>query len=129
MKLIYLIIPLMVLAVLPAYANRHEGICFANPDPLFCGILENPFREFIVAPFETIAPGFGQLFIWAPVVFGLWFATKTPAIASIFGLILVSVLTDWSSDEQLAIGVGIVLVAISAGIGLIQIFQRIKQTV
>ena len=109
---------------------RDEALCWANPDPQLCGLLTHPFSA-ILAPFDAIAPGYGLLFIWAPLVFGLWFATKSPAIAGIFGVILVGV--DVSIGDiainPTAIGMGLMLVAVSAGIGLIQVFQRIKQTV
>ncbi len=109
-----------------AFANRHENICWSNPDPTLCGLLQNPFKV-IIAPFDAIAPGYGVLFLWGPIVFGLWFKTKSPAIAAIFGVVLVTVLTD--PLNQTAVGIGWILVAFSAGIGFIQIFQRIKQTV
>jgi len=109
-----------------AYASRADAICWANPDPELCGLLTNPFKA-IVAPFDVIAPGYGVLFLWAPIVFGLWFSTKSPAIAAIFGVIVIALLTD--PLNSIAVGVGMVLVAVSAGIGFVQIFQRIKQTV
>lgn len=108
-----------------AYASHHEDICWANPDAELCGLLSSPFSV-IIAPFETIAPGYGVLFLWAPVVFGLWFATRSPAIAGIFGVVLVSVV---EGIHPQAVGVGLVLIAVSGGIALIQVFQRIKQTV
>lgn len=108
-----------------ANANRHENICLANPDPQLCGLLSNPFSA-ILDIFDVIVPGFGLLIFWGPIVFGLWFTTKSPAIASIFGLIIISVVTPLHPQ---AVGMALILVAVSTGIGLIQVFQRIKQTV
>jgi hypothetical protein len=108
-----------------AYASTpDESICWANPDARLCGLLDNPFSV-ILTPFDVIVPGFGIILLWGPLVFGLWFKTKSPAIAGIFGIILISVLTGLNPQ---AVGIGLVLIAVSAGIGLIQIFQRIKQT-
>jgi hypothetical protein len=132
------LIILLVLALAPfivdnAFASRHEGICWANPGADLCGCMTKPFAC-MIAPFETIAPGYGLLFIWGPVVFGLWFSTKSPAIAGIFGMIVAAVFTGGVvvGDETIslnsdAVGMGMILVAVSAGIGLIQIFQRLKQ--
>jgi hypothetical protein len=116
-----------------AFANRHEDFCWANPwlddtsfNECYLQLITNPFSA-ILLPFETIAPGFGSLFLWGPLVFGVWYKTKSPGIAAIFGIVLVSVLQEPLYAK--AVGIGLVLVAVAAGIMFIQIFQRIKQTV
>lgn len=130
---LFLILSLPVMIpTTPAFANRHQDLCWSNPwvgesgfNDCYTQLITNPFSA-ILAPFETIAPGFGALFLWGPIVFGLWYKTKSPAIAGIFGIIVASTVTGLHSS---AVGMGLVLIAISAGIMLIQIFQRIKQTV
>lgn len=114
-----------------------QAICWSDPftrdsndiatglSSCYTGFLQKPFSV-ITAPFDTIAPGYGLLFIWAPIVFALWFKTKSPAIAGIFGVVLVG---TGLAFNAVAVGVGIVMLALSGGISLVQIFQRIKQTV
>lgn len=128
-----LLLSLPILFVInPAFADRHENICWSSPfigesgfNSCYENLITNPFSA-ILAPFDTIAPGFGALFLWGPIVFGLWYKTKSPAIAGIFGIIISSTVIGL---HTVAVGIGLVLIAISAGISMIQIFQRIKQTV
>lgn len=130
----YLTLVLLLTPSLSFASTPDEAICWSNPfsdssqtalGSCYKNMITSPFSA-IMAPFDTIAPGFGLLFIWAPVVFALWFKTKSPAIAGIFGIIIVG---TGLSFHAMAVGMGIVLLAISGGISLVQIFQRIKQTV
>ena len=133
----YLILFIIALSIAPAFAqsSRADNICWANPDATLCGCTTKPF-SCVIAPFEAIAPGYGLLFIWAPIILGIWFKTGTPIIAAIVGLIVIATFgtgivigDDTLTLHPQAVGIGLVLVAVAGGIGLIQIFQRIKQTV
>lgn len=139
-KYALLIIVLLVPVGLSFAATPDQAICWSDTftrdtndqatglNPCYQQLITKPFSV-ITAPFDVIAPGFGVLFIWAPIVFGLWFKTKSPAIAGIFGIVIVGTGLFTGNTSKTAIGVGITLLAVSTGISLIQIFQRIKQTV
>jgi len=109
-----------------AYGGTPPGnLCLSNPDPDLCGFTTNPFGA-IMDVFDQLIPGFGLLLLWGPIVFALWYKTQQPLIAAMFGIIIsVSVTTI----HPTAIYMGLTLAAISAGLALIGIFQRVKQTV
>lgn len=76
--------------------------------------------------FDVIVPGFGTLLLWGPIVFAFWIKTQKAEIAGIVGIIISATVTGLNPQ---AINMGIVLMAISAGISIVGIFQRVKQTV
>lgn len=120
------IVLLLPLAGVPAYAGAPPiTTCYNDPDNTICGLSDNPFSA-IMGIFDVIVPGFGLLLLWGPIVFAFWIKTQEPKIASIVGIIIAVTVTGLNPQ---AINMGIVLVAMSAGIGLISIFQRVKQTV
>lgn len=99
--------------------------CFNDPDVTVCGLTDAPFSA-IMAVFDVIVPGFGLLMLWGPIVFAFWIKTQKAEIAGIVGIIIASTVTGL---HPTALSMGIVLVAISAGLSLVGIFQRVKQTV
>lgn len=99
--------------------------CYNNPDPTVCGLSTNPFSA-VMGIFDVIVPGFGTLLLWGPIVFAFWIKTQKAEIAGIVGIIISATVTGLNPQ---AINMGIVLMAISAGISIVGIFQRVKQTV
>lgn len=99
--------------------------CFNRPDVTLCGLTTNPFGS-LMEFFDQLIPGFGALLLWGPIVFGIWYKTQRPEIAAIVGIIIAVTVTGLHPD---AINMGLTLAAMSAAIGLVGIFQRVKQTV
>jgi len=99
--------------------------CYNDPDPTLCGLTSNPFGS-LMGVFDQVMPGFGLLLLWGPIVFGIWWKTQSAGLTGIFGVLIAGTITGL---HPVAVNMGIVLLAISLGIGLIQIFQRVKQTV
>jgi hypothetical protein len=106
-----------------AYAGTPPiDTCYTNPDPTVCGLTANPFSS-IMGIFDVIIPGFGTLLLWGPIVFAFWIKTQKAEIAGIVGIIISATVTGLNPQ---AINMGIVLLAISAGLSLVGIFQRVK---
>lgn len=99
--------------------------CYNDPDPTVCGLTSSPFSA-VMGIFDVIVPGFGTLLLWGPVVFAFWIKTQKAEIAGIVGIIIAATVTGLNPQ---AINMGMVLMAISAGLSLVGIFQRVKQTV
>lgn len=99
--------------------------CYNDPDPTVCGLTTSPFSA-IMDVFDVIIPGFGLLILWGPIVFAFWIKTQKAEIAGIVGVIVASTVTGLNPT---AVSMGIVLIAVSAGLALVGIFQRVKQTV
>src|SRR3990167_753258 len=109
-----------------AYGGTPPGnLCLSSPDPDLCGFTTNPFGT-IMEVFDQLIPGFGLLLLWGPIVFALWYKTQQPLIAGIFGIIISVTVTGL---HPTATYMGLTLVAMSAGLALVAIFQRVKQTV
>lgn len=105
--------------------GRPFDSCWFHPDTLtFCGLKTSPFSAFM-SVFDVVVPGFGMLFIWGPIVLGLWYGTKSPMIAGIFGMIISVTVTGLHPQS---VGVGILLFALASALATIEIFQRIKQS-
>jgi len=100
-------------------------LCFNDPGTDLCGLTTNPFGS-LLDFFDQLIPGFGSLLLWGPIVFGIWYKTQRPEIAAIVGIIITVTVTGL---HPTAINMGITLAAISGAIGLVGIFQRVKQTV
>ncbi len=116
-----------IIAFIPAaYAGSPPfDSCYNDPDPTLCGLTTDPFGS-LMNYFDQFMVGFGLLLLWGPITFGIWWKTQSAGLTGIFGLLLAGTLTGL---HPVAVNMGIVLLAISLGIGLIQIFQRVKQTV
>jgi hypothetical protein len=99
--------------------------CYNSPDETLCGLTTNPFGS-LMGVFDQVMVGFGLLLLWGPITFGIWWKTQSAGLTGIFGVLLAGTLTGL---HPTAVNMGIVLLSISLGIGLIQIFQRVKQTV
>ncbi len=97
--------------------------CYNDPDVTICGLTDAPFSA-VMGIFDIIIPGFGTLLLWGPIVFAFWIKTQKAEIAGIVGIIIA---TTVSGLHPVAINMGIVLMAMSAGIAIIGIFQRVKQ--
>ncbi len=99
--------------------------CYNDPDETLCGLTTNPFGS-LMGVFDQVMPGFGLLLLWGPITFGIWWKTQSAGLTGIFGVLLAGTVAGL---HPTAVNMGIVLLSISLGIGLIQIFQRVKQTV
>lgn len=114
-----LITPALVPEVFAAPGELCQEQISLNP----CGLLTNPLG-FATEPFDELMPGFGGLLLWGPIVFAIWMVSKSPMITAVVGLIIS---TSVIGLDQEAVGVGVLLMALSIGIAMFQLFPRIKR--
>jgi len=90
-----------------------------------CGFLDNPMGAMMV-PFDAVIPGFGMLLLWGPICFAIWMTTKSTIITSVVGILIAVTV---SGLHPQALGLGLMLVVVSFGIGIFQLFPRIKNPI
>ena len=119
-----LLLVLVVLTIAPSVAFAAPGdLCYEKIDGDLCGMMTNPISA-ITMPFEGLMPGFGSLLLWGPIVFVIWLVSKNTMITSATGLIIAVSVVGLNPQ---ALGAGLLLVALSIGIAIFQLFPRIKQ--
>lgn len=122
--LLLMLMPILVAPILVPNVFAAPGeLCQEQISVDPCGLLSNPL-SFATQPFDELMPGFGGLLIWGPVIFAIWMVSKSPMITAVVGLI---VATSVIGLDQDAVGVGVLLMALSIGIAMFQLFPRIKR--
>ena len=116
------ILPVLLISLPAAYGDPGD-LCQEQLSTDPCGLMSNPL-SFATQPFDEIMPGFGGLMLWGPIVFAIWMVSKSPMITAVVGLIIAVSVTGL---DQEAVGVGVLLVALSIGIAMFQLFPRIKR--
>jgi len=120
----YYLVPVLILGFGLAYADPGD-LCHERFSNNPCNILDNPFSA-MMNPFDAVIPGFGVLLLWGPIVFAIWMSTKSLAITGVVGF-LVSVTVSGLHEQ--AVGLGLMLMAVSFGIMIFQLFPRVKQSI
>jgi len=90
-----------------------------------CGFLDNPMGA-IMVPFDAVIPGFGVLMLYGPIVFAIWMTTKSTAITGVVGILIAVTV---AGIHPQAIGLGLMLVAVSFGIMIFQLFIQVKNPI
>lgn len=97
--------------------------CWESLDGKFCGLFTKPL-EAIQQPFISYFGVWFLVIVWATFIAIIWLRSQNPMMVAVVGIIFAFLIP---SMDQRAIGVGMLLVALSIGITFYQLYQQRAQ--
>lgn len=94
--------------------------CWESLTSNFCGLFTNPLQA-IQAPFVSYFGIWFLVIVWATFVAILWLRSQNPMLISVVGIVICFTINGL---QPKAIGVGLLLIAMSIGMSIYQLYQQ-----